>query len=165
MSIFKQTSHAGLALLLAGGFTAQTGHAQSKLASVKAVRCQFQLYAIGNWAKDGVPQGEIKKLASPINLMFDSINVEDGTAAAAGVLVGSATSTPIIVQQSGSYLHFVQILRDGPLYTTTIFDKESTPGKLRAMHTRHAYADFDMPGFTSKPEQYYGECELNPAGK
>jgi len=31
-------------------------------------------------------------------------------------------------------------------------------GKLRAVHTRHEYTEVSLPGFTSRPEQYYGDC-------
>ena len=54
----------------------------------------------------------------------------------------------------------MQSFRDGPLYITTVFNKESRAGKLKAVHTRHEYADVALPGFTSSPEQYYGECEV-----
>jgi hypothetical protein len=62
------------------------------------------------------------------------------------------------VRLSQGTIHFVQAFRDGPLYVTTIFAKESRDGKLKAVHTRHEYTDVSLPGFTSKPEQYYGEC-------
>jgi hypothetical protein len=41
-----------------------------------------------------------------------------------------------------------------------VFDKENTPGKYKAVHTRHEYTEVSLPGFTSRPEQYYGECEI-----
>jgi hypothetical protein len=28
------------------------------------------------------------------------------------------------------------------------------------MHSRHEYTDVSLPGYTSSPEQYYGECEI-----
>jgi len=28
------------------------------------------------------------------------------------------------------------------------------------VHTRHEYTEVRLPGFTSRPEQYYGECEI-----
>jgi len=49
---------------------------------------------------------------------------------------------------------------DGPLYTTRIFPKETRAGKLQAVHTRHEYTEISLPGFTSRPEQYYGECDV-----
>jgi hypothetical protein len=31
---------------------------------------------------------------------------------------------------------------------------------LQAVHTRHENTLIALPGFTSKPEQYYGHCEI-----
>jgi hypothetical protein len=50
----------------------------------------------------------------------------------------------------------------GPLYTTTFIDRETQDGKLMAVHTRHEYTDVRLAGFTSRPEQYYGECAVEP---
>ena len=58
------------------------------------------------------------------------------------------------------YLHFIQSFLNGPLYTTTILEKKTPSGKYKAMHSRHEFTDFALPGFTSSPEQYYGECEV-----
>ena len=66
----------------------------------------------------------------------------------------------IIVRYSAGYLHFIQSFLDGPLYTTTILEKKTAGGKLKAMHSRHEFTDFALPGITSSPEQYYGECEV-----
>ena len=153
-------AYVGLALLLLGSYAISgVARGQSRLETVTSVRCEFPINAVGAWI-DGEPQAEIKKLTRQLVLQFDSINVEDGTASAVGALVGAVDPTHIIVQQSGTNLHFVQILRSGPLYTTTIFDRESRDGKNMAVHTRHEYTDISVPGFTSKPEQYYGDCEL-----
>jgi hypothetical protein len=40
-----------------------------------------------------------------------------------------------------------------------VFDKETRAGRLQAVHTRHEYTAVSLPGFTSRPEQYYGDCE------
>ncbi len=66
----------------------------------------------------------------------------------------------IIVRYSGGYLHFIQSFLDGPLYVTTILEKKTASGKFKAMHSRHEFTDFALIGFTSSPEQYYGECEI-----
>jgi hypothetical protein len=54
----------------------------------------------------------------------------------------------------------VQVLKTGPIYATTVFDAESRDGKLKAVHSRHELTEAVVPGFTSSPEQYYGECEI-----
>ena len=66
----------------------------------------------------------------------------------------------IIVRSAGGYLNFIQSFRTGPLYTTTVFEKETPDGKLKAVHSRHEYFTVPVPGSTSSPEQYYGECEI-----
>jgi hypothetical protein len=43
---------------------------------------------------------------------------------------------------------------------TTVFDQETTGGKLRAVHSRHESFITPLEGSTSSPEQYYGECEI-----
>jgi hypothetical protein len=53
----------------------------------------------------------------------------------------------------------MQVFRTGPLYTTTVFDKD-TDGRLKAVHSRHEYFAVPLAGATSSPEQYYGECEV-----
>ena len=59
-------------------------------------------------------------------------------------------------------LHFVQVFSDGPLYTTTILAQQTKEGRLLAVHTRHEYADVTLPGFTSSPEMYMGDCAVRP---
>ena len=41
----------------------------------------------------------------------------------------------ISLKVSGGYMHFMQSFRTGPLYTTTVFDKETTAGKFKAVHS------------------------------
>jgi hypothetical protein len=58
----------------------------------------------------------------------------------------------------------MQMDNSGPLYLTTVFSaggRDQLPGaRLRAVHTRHEFTSVSLPGFTSRPEQYYGECEV-----
>jgi hypothetical protein len=93
---------------------------------------------------------------SKLVLQFESVNADEGSAQ----LKSGVGVYDIIVRYANGYLHFIQSFRDGPLHTTTILERESSPGKLRAMHSRHEYTSFALPGFTSSPEQYYGECEV-----
>jgi hypothetical protein len=68
----------------------------------------------------------------------------------------------VTVRLAEGYLHFMQAFRTGPLYTTTVFDTGEKSGKLKAVHSRHEYFSVPLPGATSSPEQYYGECEIQP---
>ena len=122
--------------------------------AAKGIRCIFPLNATGTWSKDGAPEAAVK----PANLvlLFDSINPDEGTAQLRNGSVGSE----IIVRSSEGYLNLIQSFRSGPMYTTTVFDKESSGGKLKAVHSRHEYFTTPLPGVTSSPEQYYGECEI-----
>lgn len=125
----------------------------SRINAVKSVRCAFTTLATGNW-RDGAAVVETKQ--TKMALGFDSVNTDDGTAR----MLGDFGASDIIVRLSEGTLHFVQSFREGPLYTTTIFPFESRPGYFRAVHTRHEYTEVSVPGFTSRPEQYYGECEI-----
>ena len=125
----------------------------SKLASVKTLQCTFPLISTGTW-KNGKAEAVVKP--STLTLKFVSINTDEGSAQ----LDGGSGTYDIIVRYASGYLNFIQSFRDGPVYTTTVFQKETTGGKLKAVHSRHELFDFPLPGFTSSPEQYYGECEI-----
>ena len=56
----------------------------------------------------------------------------------------------------------MQSFRNGPLYVTTVIGRPAGAGKWLAVHTRHEYTDVSLPGYTSRPEQYYGSCTLEP---
>jgi len=131
--------------------------AQEKAETVKAFRCTFPLISVGTWNKNGSPEAVLKP--STLILRFDSVNVDEGTAELKSGTVGSG----ITVQSAGGNIHFVQAFRSGALYVTTIFGKEISPGKLRAVHSRHEYFNVPLDGATSSPEQYYSECDV--AGK
>ena len=75
--------------------------------------------------------------------------------------VGAYGAMHIVVRYSASTLHLIQMAgTSGALYVTTVFQKETSPGKRLAVHSRHEYTAVSLPGFTSRPEQYYGECEI-----
>jgi hypothetical protein len=133
---------------------ASRGAAQSQLAAAKGLRCTFPLNATGVWKKDGQPDAALKP--ATLVLQFDSIDIDDGTAR----LRNGSMESDIIARSVTGYLHLIQSFRSGPLYTTTIFDKETTGGKLKAVHSRHEYFDVPLSGATSSPEQYYGECQI-----
>jgi hypothetical protein len=127
---------------------------QSRLTIAKSIRCSFPISASGTWTGDGTPQGAIKP--TKLVLIFDDINVDEGTAR----LRNGSTGAEIAVKFTGGYLNFMQSFRSGPLYTTTVFDKETTAGRFKAVHSRHEYFSTPLPDATSNPEQYYGECEV-----
>ncbi|HEY2384348.1 MAG TPA: hypothetical protein VGK48_24495 [Terriglobia bacterium] len=127
---------------------------QGKTATAKSLRCTFKLYTTATWNKAGAAEAAVKPVT--LVLLFDSINADEGTAQ----LKNGTEDSDIIVKQGGGYLNFIQAFRTGPLYTTTVFDKETPDGKLKAVHSRHEYYTTPLAGSTSSPEQYYGECEV-----
>jgi len=126
---------------------------KSRLAGIQRLKCVFALYATGTW-NDGQARAEVKPAS--LSLSFDEIDIDSGTARVAEAF----GPMHIIAKLSTWNLHFLDIRSEGSLYVTTVFDRESRNGKLKAVHTRHEYTDVSVPGFTAKPEQYYGECEV-----
>jgi len=134
------------------GLTANVA-AQGRLAAAKALRCTFARNATGSWSKAGAATAVVKP--STLVLRFDSIDLDDGTAQ----LRTGKVANEVVVKMAEGYVHFMQVFRTGPLYTTTVFDKDAS-GKLKAVHSRHEYFVVPLAGSTSSPEQYYGECEV-----
>ena len=68
----------------------------------------------------------------------------------------------ITVRLLGDNLHFLAMNISGSVYLTTVFaDRESRAGaKFKVVHTRHEFTQMRLTGWTSRPEQYYGQCEV-----
>jgi len=148
------------ALLLPGGpgvtsLSAQQKDPMARLAAVKTVRCEFPTMASGDW-KDGVAQSATK--TASLSLRFEKVDVDDGTAQA----VGPFGPSEINVRLTVNSLHFMQSFREGPLYLTTVIGRPRPDGRWPSVHTRHEYTDVALPGYTSRPEQYYGTCTVEP---
>ena len=144
---------AAAALLTKGAASAQPVH--DRLAGARSIDCRFTSQTVVTW-RNGVPQVEVKP--STLTVRFDSINTDDGTARVAGMF-GPAD---IIVRLSENTLHLIQSFREGPLYATTVFPKETRDGRFQAVHTRHEWTEVSLPGYTSSPEQYSGDCQVSP---
>jgi hypothetical protein len=144
----------GALLLNLVSFAAQPAREQgANLAEAKTVKCEFTIYTTASW-KDGVPQAEIKPVK--LSFRFEEVDTDGGTAQ----VVGPFGASDIVVRVSMDTLHFVQSFRDGPLYVTTVIARAAGAGKWMAVHTRHEYTDVSLPGYTSRPEQYYGSCTV-----
>lgn len=141
------------ATIVADPLQAQSAH--DRLAGAKAINCRFTTNVVAAW-KNGVPQVDVKP--STLSLRFESINTDDGTAR----VVGMFGPSDIIVRLSEDTLHLIQSFREGPLYATTVFPKETQSGRFQAVHTRHEWTAVALPGYTSSPEQYYGDCQVSP---
>jgi hypothetical protein len=155
MTSWKDAAICTASLVLVVTATTAAQSARERLAGVSAIDCTFTLSAVGTW-KSGVPQADVK--TTQLAVRFDSVNPDDGTAR----VVGMFGPSDIIVRLSGDTLHLIQSFRDGPLYATTVFPKETRQGRLQAVHTRHEFTEVSLPGYTSSPEQYYGDCQVSP---
>ena len=134
--------------------SAQSG-LQARLAKATTLECAFSIVARGNW-KSGTPSADVA--TANVTIGFKNINVDEGTADLEGKLGGSSL---VVVRYSNDYLHLMHSQGDGPLYTTTVLAREAKDGRLMAVHTRHEYTDVAIPGFTSRPEMYIGDCEVS----
>jgi hypothetical protein len=142
------------AMLLAASVTAQVPNAPAaRLVNAKSMSCTFSIVATGTW-KDGVAESTSKP--AKLKIAFTAIDTQDGRADA----VGDSGKTHITVRAVGNYLNLMQMDPYGAIYLTTVFNTESTGGRLLAVHTRHEYTPVQLPGLTSRPEQYYGDCEV-----
>lgn len=141
-----------LALLASAVDREQPGTAD-RLLHASVVKCSFEAMARGRWqgvAPEAIPD------RSTLTLEFHDVNADEGTARAITPLGASE----IIARASSGALHFVQIFANGPLFTTTVWPVEGAPGRLLAVHSRHEYTAIALPGYTSRPEQYYGTCAI-----
>jgi hypothetical protein len=145
----------GMIALVAAVLLVSPAYGQTRLANVKALSCVFTMMASGTW-KDG--QVLVETQPASLKFRFEAIDADDGTARA----VGAFGPAEIILKLTPGALHFMQPQQESAMYLTTVFNVQSSPGKLRAVHTRHEYTLVNLPGFTSTPEQYYGECTPDP---
>jgi hypothetical protein len=132
---------------------AQNRQLMDRLQSASRIDCQFTEIAKGDWTDEGA---QFETSAIEFSAAFFDIDVESGTAEAEGRFGASY----IIVRYAEGYLHFMQTLNSGPLYLTTVLAQESSAGRLKAVHTRHEYTQVSLPGFTSRPEIYLGDCSV-----
>ena len=135
-----------------------SAHAQARMSSglqdAKRVTCTFPVLATGTWDAKGVPKGEVKE--APLTVSYDAIDTDEGTAR----VNGRYGDMPIVAKASIWSLHLLQMGSEGTVRLTTVFNREGSPGKFMAVHTIHEFTPVGLPGFASRPEQHYGECEI-----
>jgi hypothetical protein len=124
-----------------------------RLVNAKSLACAFSVVATVTW-KEGVAVSSSRP--AKLEIAFTSIDTQDGTADA----IGNSGKAHITVRAVGNYLTLMQMDPYGAIYVTTVFNTESTAGRLLAVHTRHEYTPVQLPGLTSRPEQYYGDCAV-----
>jgi hypothetical protein len=146
-----------LAALVPGAPTdAQNRALLNLLQNAVRVDCHFTGIARGEWT-----DGNAGFSSEPVDFraVFFDIDVESGTAEAEAQFGASY----IVVRYAEGYLHFMQTLNAGPIYLTTVLAQASTDGRLKAVHTRHEYTAVSLPGYTSRPESYLGDCAVEGA--
>lgn len=142
-----------LAVTVPAAAGAQTRELQQRLQGATRVECSFSRIATSDWNGD-TPEFAVD--SAEFTAAFFDIDVESGTAEAEGRFGASY----IIVRYAEGYLHFMQTLNSGPLYLTTILAEPTSDGRLKAVHTRHEFTKVRLPGFTSRPEMYLGDCAV-----
>jgi hypothetical protein len=135
---------------------AQNRELVALLQNAVRVDCRFTGVARGEWTDT---TAGFKSEAVNYAAVFFDIDVESGTAEAEGQFGASY----IVVRYAEGYLHFMHTLSSGPIYLTTILAQPSTDGRLKAVHTRHEYTQVSLPGYTSRPESYLGDCSVEKA--
>ena len=143
---------AALALLL-GAAPAQAQEPLT-LSTATEIACIFPVMSIGTWSKEGEVTNEVKK--SDFKLIYQNVDTQDGVAEVKGM----SGNFYITVRIVGGHLHLLTTDSGGPVYMTTVFNSQASKGKFKAAHSRHEFTQVQLPGFTSRPEQYVGECEL-----
>ena len=153
MSIIRATA---LAVLVAApaAVTAQVPDpSPARLVNATALDCRFTTMATGTW-KEGV--AETSSRPAKLTVGFKGISTDEGTAES----TVSGARSHITVRVSGNYLHLMQMEPFGALYVTTVFATETKEGRLQAVHTRHEFTPVQVPGMTSRPEMYVGDCSV-----
>lgn len=142
----------------------QAPHAQAPapvaLANVQRLKCAFTHKVVGTWEKDLVPA--VEPTPAKLSMVFDAIDTQDGTANVLDVTAPDAGAPHITVRLLANNLHFLAMNISGSVYLTTVFaDRDSRAGgNYKAVHTRHEFTPTRLTGWTSRPEQYYGQCEV-----
>ena len=155
MSTITRSVAFSLGLAIAGfSGTASAQPRSSTLGLVRSISCEFPLITTGNWAADGTPSAKTEP--AKMVLRYNEIDTDEGSASVEGL----SGRLYIITRLSGVNLHLLAIDSAGPLYITTVFDRPGRPGRYKAAHSRHEFTDVSLPGFTSRPEQYVGDCEI-----
>jgi hypothetical protein len=96
------------------------------------------------------------KPAPPAELKFEigSIDLEGQTAA---LVVEGKPANGLKIVRAINANHFIEVVNEGFLNLTTIYDRDPATGRFPAVHSRH-FGLFGQPVFA----QYAGSCEAKP---
>lgn len=146
---------AGLAIALLAPVTAGA-QVPSPFTEATGLACTFKVMSTGTWARGG--DASMKTTPSDLALEFTGLSVLDGSAN----LKGMTGNLLITVMVAGGNLHLVVTNTGGLFHLTSVSTDPSRPGFYKAIHSRHELTESAVviPGFTSRPEQYIGECAV-----
>lgn len=96
------------------------------------------------------------KSAPPADLAFDIGNVDLERQTASLVVEGKPANGLKIVRAINAN-HFIEVVNEGFLNLTTIYDPDPATGRYPAVHSRH-FGLFGQPFFA----QYAGSCAAKP---
>lgn len=159
----RQTMTAGLKIRLLIGVLfliplsapAQLNPLQDRLAEATRLECRFAAMGRAQWDGES-PRLELEE--ADLEVVFFDINTEDGTAEVEARYGGASY---IVVRYSTGYLHLMQMFGAGPLFVTSVIAQETTDGRMMAVQNRVEYSTVVLPGFTSRPEVYVGDCAVS----
>jgi hypothetical protein len=123
------------------------------LTLLRGLACSFPAAASATWTDEGAPAARTRE--QNMRLEVTAIDLEDGTAE-----VRATTGTVFVsAVLSGWSLYFVENAV-GLLNVTTVFAQEASPGRFKAVHSRHGYLQMQVGNFISEPSvsQNYGDC-------
>mgnify|MGYP001447821093 CR=1 FL=1 len=164
MAFGSMTVRFGCVLVLGLGLTAPSAHAQqaSPFAEATGLACTFKVMTTGNWAR-GTGEPSMKQSTPDLAVAFNAVNAMDGSAN----LKGGTGNLLITVMLLGGNLHLVVTNPGGQVYLTSISASSGTAFPrvthiYKAVHSRHELTETAVviPGYTSRPEQYLGECAI-----
>ena len=135
---------------------AQSAEPPNPLPTLKGLKCRFPAATSATWKNgEAQPQTKTQEMTFAISL----IDVQDGTAE----FTGTAGRSYVTAVLSGWSIYFVES-SVGQLNVTTVFAQEASPGKLKAVHSRHGYLQMQVGKYIAEPSvsQNYGDCEIVP---
>ena len=140
-------------VLACAGVRAQSSDPPNPLTSLKGLTCRFPAATSTTW-KNGEPVAQTK--TQEMTFTISAIDVQDGTAE----YTGTAGRSYVTAVLSGWSIYFVESAV-GQLNVTTVFAQEASPGKLKAVHSRHGYLQMQVGRYIAEPSvsQNYGDCE------
>jgi len=153
---YRGLSAIGAALLLLAPVPALAQADQdppNPLTMLRGLTCSFPAATSATWTDDGAPAARTREQS--MRLEVTAIDLEDGTAE-----IRATTGTVFVsAVLSGWSLYFVENAV-GLLNVTTVFAQEASPGRFKAVHSRHGYLQMQVGNFISEPSvsQNYGDC-------